>query len=318
MTPRSYLTELDLSTVETTALLQDAARLKQERRTGTRRGDLAGKHVALYFEKPSVRTRISFTVAVHELGGEVVELGASNTKVGRGEDVADFASVIGRYAAVLVARVFAQADLITMAQYANIPVVNALSDDRHPCQALADVLTIVERKGRIEGAKIAFVGEGNNVAASLGLLAASLGAHVVVASPEGYGLPASIQDLARDLPGSLEQVVEVARAVEGADVLYTDTWVSMGQEEEAMARRERFFGYRVDRSALGRAGPGAIIMHCLPAVRGEEIEASVMYGPESAIWDQAENRLHVQKALLRCLVPDSRRSPSGRESVPRV
>lgn len=299
--PRSYLTELDLSVEETRGILADAARLKAERKQSPQRSDLAGRHVALYFEKPSVRTRVSFTVAVHELGGHVVELGPSNTKIGKGEDVADFASVVGRYVSVLVARVFAQRSLETMAEFSKLPVINALSDERHPCQALADVMTILERKRRIEGLKLVFIGEGNNVAASTGLLAAALGAHVVVASPEGYGLPAGILEAGRDLPGSLVQQVDLPSALADADVLYTDTWISMGQEAETAARRRTFQGYAVTRQALAAARPDAIVMHCLPAVRGEEIEVEVMYGPASALWDQAENRLHVQKALLRSI-----------------
>src|SRR5690349_10728251 len=195
---RHYLTELDLTIEETRALLAKARALKESRQKGappTR--ELAGKHVALYFEKPSVRTRVSFTVGVHELGGEVVELGPSNTKIGKGEDVEDFAKVVGRYVAILVARVFAQEKLQRMAEQAGIPVINALSDERHPCQALADVMTISEKKGRIEGQKIAFIGEGNNVATSLALLASALGAEVIVAAPARYGLPGVAKAIAQ-------------------------------------------------------------------------------------------------------------------------
>jgi ornithine carbamoyltransferase len=300
MTKQSYLTELDLDRHETMALLDDAARLKADRRADMHA--LERMHVALYFEKPSVRTRVSFTVAVHELGGQVVELGPSNTKVGKGEHPADFAEVIGRYVDALVARVFAQSTLAEMAAHAKIPVVNALSDERHPCQALADMLTIRERKGRIEGHKIAFIGEGNNVAASLGLLGASLGARVVVASPPGYGLQPSILALAEGRSGSLVQAEAIDDAVRDADVLYTDTWISMGQESESAARRLAFRGYKIDAALAARAKPDAIVMHCLPAVRDEEIAVAEMYGPRSAIWDQAENRLHVQKALLKRLL----------------
>jgi ornithine carbamoyltransferase len=302
MAVRSYLSELDLTIEETRALLQDAVALKAERARGELRRDLAGKHVALYFEKPSVRTRVSFTVGVHELGGEVVELGGANTKVGKGEDLGDFAKVIGRYVSILVARVFAQSAVETFARFAGIPVINGLSDARHPCQALADVMTIIERKGRIEGIKIGFVGEGNNVARSLGVLAAALVAEVVVASPPGYGLPPEALEEAKVARGALRQTADVGSAAGGADVLYTDTWVSMGQEEEARERRAAFRGYAIDPSLLARGKPDAIVLHCLPAVRGEEIDQGTMYGSQSAIWDQAENRLHVQKALLCFLV----------------
>jgi ornithine carbamoyltransferase len=299
---RHYLTELDLDVAETRALLTEAVALKRSRKTGGLRSDLAGRHVALYFEKPSVRTRISFTVAVHELGGHVVELGPSNTKVGKGEHIEDFARVVGRYAHALVARVFEQATLEAMAEAAGVPVINALSDSCHPCQALADVMTIEERLGSIEGRKIAFIGEGNNVAVSLGLLATQLGAEVRVASPSGYGLPKMVLDRAGRHRGRLVQLVDPVEAVRGADVLYTDTWISMGQEAETQARREKFAGYAITRALLAKADPAAIVMHCLPAVRDEEIELEVMQAPASAIWDQAENRLHAQKALLRRLI----------------
>jgi ornithine carbamoyltransferase len=284
--PSSYLTELDLDAKSTRALLDEARAMKRER-LGYR--ELANKHVALYFEKPSVRTRVSFTVGVHELGGQVVELGPSNTKIGKGEDPEDFAKVIGRYVSILVARVFEQEKLSRMAEFAGIPVINALSDERHPCQALADVLTIIERKGEIAGKKIVFVGEGNNVAISLALLGQLLGAEVLIASPEKYGPPAQF-----NLPTSNN----ISDAVKSADVLYTDTWISMGQEAEAAQRREAFRGYKIDRRLLGQAKSDAIVMHCLPAVRGEEIDTDVMYSEQSALWDQAENRLHVQKALM--------------------
>jgi ornithine carbamoyltransferase len=298
--PRNYLTELDLDPAATRAVLANAARLKAERASGAGRDALRGKHVALYFEKPSVRTRVSFTVGARELGAEVVELGAANTKVGKGEHLADFAKVLGRYVHAIVARVFEQDTLLVMAEQAGVPVINALSDARHPCQALADLLTIEERG--LAGAPIAFVGEGNNVAVSLALLATRLGSDVAVASPPGYGLPPEVLAAAERHPGRLRQVVEPAEAVAGAKVLYTDTWVSMGQEAESELRRRHFRGYRIDAALVGCAAPGAIVLHCLPAVRGEEIEVDVMYGPASAIWDQAENRLHVQKALLLALL----------------
>lgn len=293
---KNYLSELDLDVEETMALLFRAKQLKAQR--GEPRSELAGRHVALYFEKPSVRTRVSFTVAVHELGGQVIELGPSNTKVGKGEDERDFAKVIGRYVHGLVARVFSQDKLQSMAAYAGVPVINALSDERHPCQALADVLTIQERKGELRGLRFAFVGEGNNVATSTGLLLAALGAQVRVASPAGYGLPPAVLDQAQGLAGTLTQVEDPVAAVRAADVVYTDTWISMGQEAEAEARRQIFGRYRVDQDLMRHADDEAIVMHCLPAVRGEEIDGDLMYEERSALWDQAENRLHVQKALL--------------------
>ena len=299
---RSYLTELDLTPDESLAVLADADRMKAQRRDGAARADLAGKHVALYFEKPSVRTRVSFTVGVHELGGQVVELTAANTKLGHGEEVEDFARVISGYVQLFVARVFSQDSLRSMADAASIPVINALSDERHPCQALADVMTIREKVGRIEGVKLVYVGDGNNVAASTGLLAAALGADVYVCSPAGYHLPAPIQAESKGLAGRLTQLEDPREVIEGAHVLYTDTWISMGQEKEAAARRATFKDYRITEALVAKAGPQAWVMHCLPAVREEEIETRVMYGPQSAIWDQAENRLHAQKALMRHLL----------------
>ena len=293
---RSYLSELDLTVEETKRVLEDAKWLKEGRK---RTDDLKGKHVALYFEKPSVRTRTSFTIGVHELGGQVVELGSHNTKVGKGEEIADFASVIGRYVDILVARVFAQSSLVEMVEYSRKPVINALSDDRHPTQAIADLQTIIERKGKLDGLKLGYVGEGNNVATSTGLLAAAFGMHVVIASPKGYGLPDKVLEEAEKLAGKVEQVVDPEEAFADADVLYTDTWVSMGQEEESKKRRKIFKGYKINGKALKKAKSDAIVMHCLPAIRDDEIDAETMYGPQSAIWDQAENRLHAQKALLR-------------------
>lgn len=299
---RQYLTELDLTVDETRSVLDEAHRMKTDR-MGSR--VLDGRHVALYFEKPSVRTRTSFTVGVHELGGHVVELSGANTKLGKGETLRDFASVISRYVHVLVARVFSQSDLEGMAGYASIPVINALSDDRHPCQALADVMTIEEKKGRIEGVRMTFVGDGNNVAASTGLLAAALGAEVTVASPEGYGLSPWVLEEAKALAGSVVQTVDPDEAVDGADVVYTDTWISMGQESETARRRDAFGPYCVNGALLLRAETEAVVMHCLPAVPGEEIDQDVMYGSQSAIWQQAENRLHAQKALLAFLIAGS-------------
>lgn len=300
--PRSYLTELDLSAEESLAVLAEADRLKHQRAEGATRIDLRGKHVALYFEKPSVRTRTSFTVGVQELGGQVVELSASETKLGHGEHIEDFAEVMSRYVQLFVARVFSQDDLRAMARHASIPVINALSDERHPCQALADVMTIREKVGRIEGTKLVYVGDGNNVAASTGLLCAALGADVFVASPEGYELPESILAEGQPLPGRFEQVRDPLEVIEGAHAVYTDTWVSMGQEKETQTRRAAFRDYRVTTELMKRAGAQAWAMHCLPAVRGEEIEIEVMYSDRSAIWDQAENRLHAQKALIRFLL----------------
>lgn len=294
----SYLSELDLTPEATAEIVALAAALKAERTHREYRTALVGQSVALYFEKPSVRTRVSFTVGVSELGGNAVELTGSNTKVGKGEDAADFATVLGGYVRLIVARVFDQGTLEEMAEHAGVPVINALSDARHPCQALADALTLQERLGTLDGIRFAFVGEGNNVATSTGLVLAMLGAEVRVASPEGYGLPRSTLEEASALAGSVRQVIDPREAVEGAHAVYTDTWISMGQEAEAAERRKIFAGYKVDESLMEKARPEAVVMHCLPAVRDEEIAASLMYDERSAIWHQAENRLHAQKALM--------------------
>ena len=295
---RSYLSELDFNAETTANIIELASQLKAERGFGEYRTALMGRSVALYFEKPSVRTRVSFTVGICELGGNVVELNGSNTKVGKGEDAADFASVLGGYVHMIVARVFKQSVLQDMADYAGVPVINALSDERHPCQAIADGLTIKERLGRINGVRFAFVGEGNNVATSTGLLLAMLGAEVRVASPAGYGLAEKILAEAGGFQGTITQLEDPKAAVRDADVVYTDTWISMGQEAEAEERRKVFKGYKVDEALMDLAQSDAIIMHCLPAVRDEEIASSLMYHRRSAIWDQAENRLHAQKALM--------------------
>jgi len=305
---RSYLSVLDFDEDETLEILDSAARLKIERQSGKLHPYLKNTHIALYFEKPSVRTRTSFTVGIHELGGHVVELGTLNTKIGTGEHIEDFASVIGRYIHLLVARVFDHPSLVDMAKMAGVPVINALSDDSHPCQALADVLTILERFEQIKGRRIAFVGEGNNVAVSLSLLCAKLGAEVRVVSPEGYGLPSWAMENAGDLSGTVTQLQDIDKAVTDADVIYTDTWISMGQEQEAEERRKIFSGYQVNDELLKKASDEVIAMHCLPAIRGEEITKDVMYGSHSAIWDQAENRLHVQKALMIKLIEAARQS----------
>ena len=303
---RSYLSVLDFDEAETRELLDSAAKLKAERKSGNLHPYLKNTHIALYFEKPSVRTRTSFTVGIHELGGHLVELGTLNTKIGTGEHIEDFASVIGRYIHLLVARVFDHPSLVDMSKMAGVPVINALSDDSHPCQALADVLTILERFQDIQGRRIAFVGEGNNVAVSLALLCAKLGAEVRVVSPDGYGLPTWVLEKAEKLPGTVTQLADIDAAVSGAHVIYTDTWISMGQEAEAEERRKIFSGYQVNDALLEKASDDAIAMHCLPAIRGEEITKEVMYGPKSAIWDQAENRLHVQKALMIKLIESTR------------
>jgi ornithine carbamoyltransferase len=260
----------------------------------------------MLFEKPSLRTRVSFEVGMKQLGGSAIYLSQAEVGLGQREPVEDVARVLSRYVSAIVARTYAQKSLVDLAAAADVPVVNALSDDEHPCQALADLLTIREKKGRLAGVRIAFVGDGNNVAASLALAVALCGATLTIASPQGYGLADAVLSparlWARRTGGAVETVVEPELAVKGADVVYTDVWTSMGQEASRRARQEAFAAYQVDEELMTLAQPDAIFMHDLPAHRGEEIVDAVIEGPQSVVFDQAENRLHAQKALLAAIM----------------
>ena len=281
-----------------------ALRQAQDRplKDGDRRSLLAGKTLALVFEKPSLRTRVSFDVAMRQLGGDCIYLSPAEVGLGTREPVEDVARVLSRYVDCIAARTFAHETVEELARWAEAPVINALSDGEHPCQALADVLTIQEKKGRLAGVSLAFVGDGNNTARSLCLAAAMSGMEFRFASPEGYGVPEATVARARELAGGSGGGVaclgDPEEAVKGADVVYTDVWASMGQEEENAARREAFQGYQVDARMMSLAAPEAIFMHDLPAHRGEEVAAEVIEGPQSVVFDQAENRLHAQKAVL--------------------
>jgi ornithine carbamoyltransferase len=288
-------------------ILAAADRLKSRRRTTQAREDefrtaLAGKHVALLFEKPSLRTKVTFQVAIEELGGSAVYLSPQEVGLGVRESVPDVARNLERWVDAIVARVNRHEDLLTLAAHASIPVVNALSDVEHPVQALADFMTIHERKKTFQDVKIAYVGDGNNVAVSLMLLAAKLGVSMAVAMPKDYRptreTEQRIDDLFRTAGVAFQVMSDPLKAVKGADAVYTDTWVSMGQEAEAGKRREAFAGYQVNDDLMSAAGPNALFMHCLPAHRGEEVTDEVMDSPRSVIFDQAENRLHVHKAIL--------------------
>jgi ornithine carbamoyltransferase len=270
---------------------------------------LEGKTIAMLFEKPSLRTRVSFEVGMKQLGGSAIYLSQAEVGLGQREPVEDVARVLSRYVSGIVARTYAQQSLVDLAAAADVPVVNALSDDEHPCQALADLLTIREKKGRLNNIRVAFIGDGNNVAASLALSAGLCGAEFVIASPEGYALPADIVDESRTWSkrtgGVIETVVSPEEAARDADVIYTDVWTSMGQESAYRQRLEAFNGYQVDEALLRLAKPDAIFMHDLPAHRGEEVAPSVIEGSQSVVFDQAENRLHAQKALLAVLLGDA-------------
>lgn len=296
---RHFLVDTDLDAAAQAAVLELAAELKVDRWA---RRDLAGRAVALVFEKPSTRTRLSFEVGVAQLGGHPLVVDATTTQLGRGETVEDTARVLSRYVDAVVIRTFGQDRIRALAAAATVPVVNALTDSYHPCQVLADLLTIRERLGRLAGVVLGYVGDGNNMAHSLLLGGALAGLHVRVATPAAYAPDPAVVARARDLAAARGGSAEVGRdpdwAAAGADVLYTDVWASMGQEAQAAARQAAFAGFTVDARLLGLAAPGAVVLHCLPAHRGEEITAEVVDGPASAVFDQAENRLHAQKALL--------------------
>ncbi|MGI8684245.1 MAG: ornithine carbamoyltransferase [Acidimicrobiales bacterium] len=259
---------------------------------------LAGKGVALLFEKPSLRTRNATEMAVVQLGGHPVCLRAEEVDVDVREPAADAARVLSRYHAVIGARVFAHAKLERLAEAATVPVVNLLSDDSHPCQALADLLTLRQVWGTLAGRTVAYVGDGNNVCRSLVLAAALAGMRAHVATPAGFSLDAGSVDRARALGGEVTVVTRPEEAAEGADALYTDVWASMGQEDDAGRRRHAFEGFTIDERLMARAHPGAIFLHCLPAHRGEEVSAGVLDSPASVVWQQAENRMHAMRGLL--------------------
>jgi ornithine carbamoyltransferase len=294
----------DLTPSDLEHILATAMALKE----GGQATSLAGKTLALVFEKPSLRTRVSFDVAMRQLGGDCIYLSPPEVGIGTREPAADVAQVLSRYVDAITARTFAQETVEELARWSQVPVINALSDSEHPCQALADLLTIREKKGALRGVSVAYVGDGNNVASSLALAGGLGGMEVRVASPAGYELPGEVMERARvsagQSGGQVKQMADPIEAVSGADVVYTDVWASMGQEGESAERREAFAGYTVDERMMAAAKPGAIFMHDLPAHRGEEVAAAVIDGPQSVVFDQAENRLHAQKAVLAVLLSE--------------
>jgi ornithine carbamoyltransferase len=298
---RHFLTVADLSAGELTGLLDRADEHRRDRRI---RDSLAGRTIGLLFEKPSTRTRVSFEVAVAELGGTPLVLSSRDLQLGRGETIADTARVLSRYLHALVVRTFGQDRLEELATAGSIPVINALSDHAHPCQVLADLQTVRARLGSLSGVRLTYIGDGNNVAHSLLRGGALAGMHVTVVTPPGHApnptVVAAAQATAAGTGGSVAVATDPLLAKD-AQVIYTDVWASMGQEDEHAARLERFRPYQVNAELVGLA-PDAIVLHCLPAHRGEEITDDVIDGPQSAVWDQAENRLHAQKALLELLM----------------
>jgi ornithine carbamoyltransferase len=301
---KDFLAISDCSTEQLQTLLDESRSLKALYKTGRRDLCLSGRVLAMLFQKPSLRTRISFQVAMTDLGGSPIYVKPEDIGgIGKREPIKDVARVLSRYVNGIMARTFEHRTVTELADYADVPVINALTDWSHPCQAMADVLTIQEHCGRIEGIRIAFIGDGNNVARSLAFAAGRLDMKLLVASPRGYELDAeSIQQANGIRPGCVAQLDDPRAAVAEADIVYTDTWVSMGQEEEKEQRRRDFAGFEVN-AELVAAAPGHVrIMHCLPAYRGFEISDEVAESPGSIIFDQAENRLHFQRALLKKLM----------------
>ncbi|SEL93381.1 ornithine carbamoyltransferase [Blastococcus sp. DSM 46786] len=312
---RHFLKDDDLTPAEQAEVLTLAASLKASRHTGEaptplRAANGVPKAVAVLFDKPSTRTRVSFSVGVAELGGYPLVIDAGSSQLGRGEPIEDTTRVLDRQAAAIVWRTFGQDRIEAMAAVSRVPVVNALTDAYHPCQILADLQTVIERKGSLAGRSMTYLGDGaNNMAHSYLLGGATAGMHVRIGSPESFRPDPAVLEragrIAAETGGSVAWTPDAAAAADGADVLVTDTWVSMGQEDEYDTRVAPFLPYAVDDAALARAAADAVVLHCLPAYRGKEIAAEVIDGPQSAVWDEAENRLHAQKAVLIWLLEKS-------------
>ena len=300
MKPKHLVTLQDLDRGEILQLFRTTAELKQQRKATVHK--LEGKTLGLLFQKPSVRTRVSFEVGMAQLGGTSLYIGPVELEQGKREAPKDVARVLSRYLDGIVARTFRHSEVEEMARYSDIPVINGLSDTSHPCQGLADLFTVLEKQGRLQGVKIAYIGDGNNVCHSLMEGCALLGVHLGVATPKGYLPNPAVTRWAAQQAKKSGALIEVtrdpARAVRGAAVVYTDVWTSMGQEQEKLRRQKAFKGFRVDSRVMKAAGREALFMHCLPAHRGEEVTDEVMDSKQSIVYDQAENRLHVQKAIL--------------------
>jgi ornithine carbamoyltransferase len=303
---RDFLRVNDWSGEELTQVLDLADQLKADQRGRVPHAHLEGRTLGMIFQKPSTRTRVSFEVGMAQLGGTALYLAAGDLQLGRGETIKDTAHVLSRYLDGIMIRTFRQADVDELSEHADVPVVNGLTDDFHPCQALADVLTIRERLGGFEGVRVAYLGDGNNVCHSLMVACAKLGMDFRAATPEGYEPSDEVVGWARaaaqQAGGTVELGHDPRAATEGADVLYTDVWTSMGQDAERERRLRDLAGFGIDDELVALAGERAIVLHCLPAHYGEEITEEVLYSPRSAVWDQAENRLHAQKALLALII----------------
>lgn len=303
---RDFLEMDDYSTEEIQYLIDLAIELKRKQKNGEVYEPLKGKTVGLIFEKSSTRTRVSFEVGTYQLGGHALFLSKNDIQLGRGETIADTAGVMSRYLDGIMIRTFGHDKVVDLAKYASIPVINGLSDLAHPCQVLADYQTIYEHKGKLQGIKLAYVGDGNNMAHSLMIGGAKLGVHVSVSSPEGYEPDAAVVQQAQEIARATGAIIEVVRdpkaAVQDADVIYSDVWASMGFEEEQKQRELAFEDYQVNEQLASYAKDDYVFMHCLPAHRGEEVSEGVIDGKHSIIFDQAENRLHAQKALMAALM----------------
>jgi ornithine carbamoyltransferase len=298
---RDFIALWDLSSEEITSLLRRAIDLKKGEGAG--QCPIIGKSIGLIFEKPSTRTRVSFDVGIYQLGGNAIYMNPSELQLGRGESMPDTARTLSRYLDGIVIRTFSHSTLEKLAASATVPLINGLSDLHHPCQTLADLMTILEKKGRIKGLKVAYIGDGNNVCNSLIEAASRMEFNLTVACPEGFEPDAGILDRARDAARSEIVVLGNPREAAGmADVVYTDVWVSMGEERQASDKRKKLADYQINSSLLSCSRKDVIVLHCLPAHRGEEITDEVIDGPHSVVFDQAENRLHVQKALIELLI----------------
>nr|WP_238134142.1 ornithine carbamoyltransferase [Calderihabitans maritimus] len=303
---RDFLTLYHFTPEEITYFLEVAFQFKEKQKKGEPHRVLEGKTLGMIFQKPSTRTRVSFEVGMYQLGGFPLFLSSQDLQIKRGEPIQDTARVLSRYVDGIMIRTYSQQEVEDLARYADIPVINGLTDMFHPCQVLADLMTIREKKGALAGLKLGYIGDGNNVANSLLIGGAKTGMKVIVASPPGYQPPKQVVDWAREdarkTGGEITITEDPLEAAREADVLYTDVWASMGQEKEAVERKKVFSRYQINEDLLHYARPDAIVLHCLPAHRGEEITEEVMEGPQSAIFDQAENRLHAQKAILALLL----------------
>lgn len=301
---RDFLTLADYTTEEIAYLLDLAIKLKEQRKSGNVEQPLKGKTLGMIFEKSSTRTRVSFEAGIYQLGGTGLFLSSKDIQIGRGEPISDTAQVLSGYLDGIMIRTFSQAVVEELAEFSSIPVINGLTDLYHPCQVLADMQTIQEVKGKLDGIKVAYIGDGNNMAHSLMIGAAKMGMDISIAAPEGYQPEKSITNKAKSIAAKSEIVVTESplEAIKDADVIYTDVWASMGQESEQQQREKAFAGFQVNEELVAHAKSDAIFMHCLPAHRGEEVTAEIIDGKHSVVFQQAENRLHAQKALMTALM----------------